>query len=55
MKRFYCTICKKFKRVRQYPANIQNMDALRVQDRMGTCKWHNQASRSDRNYEKKVS
>jgi len=40
MKRFYCTVCKHVKRVRQYPANIQNVDATQPQDRIGSCNRH---------------
>lgn len=40
MKRFYCTVCKKFKRVRQMPSNVATPNANKVADRVGVCKWH---------------
>ncbi len=40
MKRFYCTICKKFKRVRNMPVNVKTPNAPKPEDRIGTCKWH---------------
>jgi hypothetical protein len=40
MKRFYCTVCKKIKRVRQYPANIQDAHATFPADRIGSCNRH---------------
>lgn len=40
MKRFYCTICKKYKRVRQYPPSVVNPHETNPQHRTGVCKWH---------------
>ena len=40
MKRFYCTICEKMKRVRVYPTNVQFSDALDPTMRVGTCSRH---------------
>lgn len=43
MKRFYCTICKTVKRVRQYPALIQfspEVPPTNPTDRIGTCDSH---------------
>ncbi len=40
MKRFYCTVSKKLKRVLQYPANVKDTSAKLPQDRVGECKWH---------------
>jgi hypothetical protein len=40
MKRFYCTVCQKFKRVRQMPANVTTPNAPKPEDRKGQCKWH---------------
>ena len=43
MKRFYCTVCKKIKRVRKYPANIQDADATFPADRIGSCNRHSES------------
>ena len=40
MKRFYCTVCKKVKRVRKYPVNIQDADATQPVERIGQCNRH---------------
>jgi len=40
MKRFYCTICKRARRVRKYPTNVSNVSAENVTDRTGQCAWH---------------
>lgn len=40
MKRFYCTVCKKFKRVRVMPASVVTPHAPKPEDRKGVCKWH---------------
>ena len=40
MKRFYCTVCKKVKRVRVYPADIQNASNEAPDTRIGTCRRH---------------
>lgn len=41
MKRFYCTICKKVKRVRNIPSRITTPSAPKVKDRTGICDRHN--------------
>jgi hypothetical protein len=51
MKRFYCTICKKVKRVRQYPFSVENRDSENVTDRVGICTRH-AFETSNRGYEK---
>jgi len=40
MKRFYCTVCEKMKRVRNYPTDVQFVDALDPTMRVGTCSRH---------------
>lgn len=40
MKRFYCTICKKIKRVRVYPVDIQDDTNVLPEHRIGTCRRH---------------
>lgn len=41
MKRFYCTVCKRIKRVRKYPTNIENQYADDPTQRIGSCSRHN--------------
>lgn len=36
MKRFYCTICQKAKRVRRLPNDYDDYDRVGT----GTCRWH---------------
>ena len=40
MKRFYCTICKKIKRVRKYPSNTVTPCASNPAERVGSCNRH---------------
>lgn len=40
MKRFFCTVCKKYKRVRKFPRRIVNQHAQNPQHREGVCNWH---------------
>lgn len=40
MKRFYCTICKKVKRVRNLPSNVQTRTSEVVTERIGQCNRH---------------
>jgi hypothetical protein len=40
MVRFYCTVCKKVKRVRQLPTRIQNEFSDFPTDRIGECNKH---------------
>ncbi len=42
MKRFFCTICKKVKRVRVYPADIQDVYNETPDSRIGTCRRHHE-------------
>ena len=44
MKRFYCTICQRVKRVRQYPADITLQHSDVVFARTGTCARHSSDS-----------
>jgi hypothetical protein len=42
MKRFYCTICEKVKRVRKYPRNValSTRASIHPEERVGTCNRH---------------
>ena len=40
MKRFYCTVCKRIKRVRVYPADIEGISNEMPENRVGTCRRH---------------
>lgn len=40
MKRFYCTICQRIKRVRTLPTNVQSVNSMTVGKRVGTCDKH---------------
>lgn len=40
MRRFFCSICKKVKRVQKWPKNVENRDSGVVTDRIGTCNHH---------------
>jgi len=39
MKRFYCTVCKKIKRVRRWPASV-NPHEIKPDNRVGVCNRH---------------
>jgi len=43
MKRFFCSICRKVKRVRKYPSNVVSIHADDVYARVGTCSKHDNA------------
>ena len=45
MKRFYCTKCKRVKRVQKFPILINDAFATLPQDRVGECNWHNEPKR----------
>lgn len=55
MKRFYCTVCKKFKRVRRLPNSVVNQNATNPQDRIGYCKWHDTQAADYSKLNRKVS
>jgi hypothetical protein len=40
MKRFFCTICGRVKRVRKYPIDITSVHSDNVLARVGTCSKH---------------
>lgn len=40
MKRFYCKVCKKIKRVQKFPRVISTPKAETVTDRIGICNHH---------------
>jgi len=42
MKRFYCTICRRVKRVRQYPSNISSAEHNLPVERIGECAKHHE-------------
>ena len=45
MKRFYCTVCNKVKRVQHWPDDVQAYTSVNVFDRMGSCNWHSMGAR----------
>jgi hypothetical protein len=47
MKRFYCSICKKIKRVRKMPRVIETPNAAAPADRVGICNHHTVTSKSN--------
>lgn len=40
MRRFFCTECKKVKRVRRMPSSVATPEADAVTDRIGQCSFH---------------
>ena len=40
MKRFFCTICNKIKRVQHLPHNVENAFATMPEERVGQCNRH---------------
>jgi hypothetical protein len=44
MKRFYCTICKKMKRVQRMPVIIENANSETPEARRGVCNRHSGVS-----------
>lgn len=40
MKRFYCTICQRVKRVRRMPDSIEQVNSDTPALRHGVCRWH---------------
>lgn len=40
MKRFYCTVCRKVKRVQKWPLVIETPSAENVYERTGECNRH---------------
>lgn len=40
MFRFYCTVCKRQKRVRVMPKDVFNPQEKEILNRTGTCRWH---------------
>lgn len=40
MKRFFCTICGRVKRVRKYPTDVMSVHSDNVSMRTGTCTRH---------------
>jgi len=40
MKRFFCTVCQRVKRVRSLPSIIDNPTSVSLQDRTGQCDYH---------------
>lgn len=48
MKRFYCTVCKRIKRVRKMPRLIETPESENVYERVGECNRHSHAQYSDR-------
>jgi len=46
MKRFFCTVCGRVKRVRKYPTNVVSVHADDVYARRGSCDKHDAAKAS---------
>lgn len=46
MKRFYCTICNKVRRVQKWPTNISLIHSEHPEQRRGECNWHRNNSQS---------
>jgi len=42
MVRFYCTVCKKVKRVQNWPIGIKNHTSVNPIERIGECNCHSQ-------------
>jgi hypothetical protein len=42
MKRFYCTVCRKVKRVRKYPTSVamSTRTSVHPEERVGVCSRH---------------
>jgi hypothetical protein len=40
MKRFFCTICQRVKRVRNLPSNVVSVNSMTPTKREGTCDKH---------------
>lgn len=40
MKRFFCTICGRVKRVRTLPRNVQSVNSVTPEKRIGACDRH---------------
>ncbi len=51
MKRFYCTICQRVKRVRTLPRNTQSVNSMTPEKRIGTCDKH-ALTQTESNYKK---
>jgi hypothetical protein len=45
MKRFYCSVCKRIKRVRKLPLQIDTPQADKVSERTGVCNLHTNPQR----------
>jgi hypothetical protein len=41
MKRFFCTECKKVRRVRNVPRDVNVIGDGKPHQRLGVCRWHN--------------
>lgn len=48
MKRFFCTTCKRVKRVQQWPTIIENQSAELPDARLGQCNFHATGMRTPR-------
>jgi hypothetical protein len=40
MRRFYCVVCKRVRRVRVIPTSTKNTNAENPEARIGQCRWH---------------
>lgn len=44
MRRFYCTVCKKIKRVQKWPVILSNRDSELPEQRVGECNRHSKSN-----------
>ena len=44
MRRFFCTICGKMKRVQQWPRIVDDVNAMDPTRRVGQCNYHSDSS-----------
>lgn len=57
MKRFFCTVCNKMKRVQRWPVIIENVNSDMPEMRRGECNRHTRVSsfrRTERSVARKV-
>lgn len=55
MKRFYCTICQRVKRVRKYPLDVVGVENELPESRVGTCSRHSLKFASKSEYRRVVA
>lgn len=40
MRRFFCSVCNRPRRVKVMPSSVRRPDSEKVADRIGVCRWH---------------